>query len=110
MRSASRARWGPLLANGAVIAQYVPTMFHCKVLTIDGLLVSVGSTNFDNRSFRLNDEATLNILDAQFAAQQTATFEADLRSSRVVTYAQRQARPLTEKVAEMFTSVIRSQL
>jgi cardiolipin synthase len=110
VRSASRARWGPLLANGAVIAQYAPTMFHCKVMTVDGLLVSVGSTNFDNRSFRLNDEATLNILDAQFAARQTATFEADLRNSRVVTYAQWQARPLKEQAAEMFASVIRSQL
>jgi cardiolipin synthase len=85
-------------------------MFHCKVMTVDGLLVSVGSTNFDNRSFRLNDEATLNILDAQFAARQTATFEADLRNSRVVTYAQWQARPLKEQAAEMFASVIRSQL
>ena len=63
-----------------------------------------------NRSFRLNDEATLNILDAQFAAQQTATFEADLRNSRVVTYGQWQARPLQEKVAEMFASAIGSQL
>jgi len=37
-------------------------MYYCKVLIVDGLLVSVGSTNFDNRSFRLNDEATLNVV------------------------------------------------
>ncbi|HET6600232.1 MAG TPA: phospholipase D-like domain-containing protein, partial [Burkholderiaceae bacterium] len=74
VRSASRARWGPLLAAGALIAEYQPTMFHCKVMIVDGLLVSVGSTNFDNRSFRLNDEATLNILDADFASEQTAVF------------------------------------
>ena len=108
--SASRARWGPLLANGALIAQYQTTMFHCKVLTVDGLLVSVGSTNFDNRSFRLNDEATLNILDAQFAAEQTATFEVDLSRSQPVTYAQWQARPFKEKLSETFASLIRSQL
>ena len=54
-------------------------MFHCKVMVVDGLLVSVGSTNFDNRSFRLNDEASLNILDREFAAQQTRIFEEDLR-------------------------------
>jgi cardiolipin synthase len=72
VRGASRATWGPLLAAGAVIAEYAPTMYHCKVLIVDGLLVSVGSTNFDNRSFRLNDEATLNILDADFAAAQPA--------------------------------------
>ena len=60
MRGASRATWGPLLKAGAIIAEYVPTMYHCKVMIVDGLLVSVGSTNVDNRSFRLNDEATLN--------------------------------------------------
>jgi len=72
VRSASRARWGLLLASGALIAEYHPTMFHRKVMVLDGLLVSVGSINFDNRSFRLNDEATLNIIDADFAKAQTA--------------------------------------
>ena len=70
VRSASRAGWGPLLAAGALIAEYQPTMFHCKVMIVDGMLVSVGSTNFDNRSFRLNDEANLNVLDETFAAEQ----------------------------------------
>ena len=45
-------------------------MYHCKVMIVDELMVSVGSTNFDNRSFRLNDEANLNIYDAAFAAEQ----------------------------------------
>jgi cardiolipin synthase A/B len=110
VRSASRAQWGPLLAAGAVIQEYVPTMFHCKVMIVDGLLVSVGSTNFDNRSFRLNDEATLNIFDAAFAAEQTAIFEADLARSRRVTHAEWLARPFTERVGERLASVLRSQL
>ena len=63
VRRASRSTWGPLLAAGAEIHEYQPTMFHCKVLIVDGLLVSVGSTNFDPRSFRLNDEANLNVYD-----------------------------------------------
>ena len=67
VRSASRATWGELLAAGAEIYEYQPTMYHCKVMIVDELLVSVGSTNFDNRSFRLNDEANLNIYDAEFA-------------------------------------------
>ncbi|HSO44985.1 MAG TPA: phospholipase D-like domain-containing protein, partial [Rhodoferax sp.] len=68
VRGASRADWGPLLSAGAIIAEYGPTMYHCKVMIIDGLLTSVGSTNFDNRSFRLNGEATLNIVDKDFAS------------------------------------------
>jgi len=110
VRSASRARWGPLLAAGALIAEYQPTMYHCKVLIVDGLLVSVGSTNFDNRSFRLNDEATLNILDAEFATQQTRIFDDDLRLSRTVSLAEWRARPWQERLAERFAALIGSQL
>ena len=110
VRSASRARWGPLLSAGAVIAEYRPTMFHCKVMIVDGLLVSVGSTNFDNRSFRLNDEATLNIIDARFAQEQTTIFDADLSVSRAISYAEWKERPLRERMGERLAAVLGSQL
>ena len=110
VRGASRARWGPLLAAGALVAEYQPTMYHCKVLIVDGLLVSVGSTNFDNRSFRLNDEATLNIYDADFARQQTAIFEEDLRLSRQIGYDQWTGRPVAEKLGEHVASLLGGQL
>ena len=110
VRGASRATWGPLLRAGATIAEYQPTMYHCKLMIVDGLLTSVGSTNFDNRSFRLNDEATLNIVDKAFASAQTAVFEADLARARRVTYEEWQARPLRERVGEWLASVIDSQL
>ena len=110
VRSASRARWGPLLAAGALIAEYQPTMYHCKVMVVDGLLVSVGSTNFDNRSFRLNDEATLNILDTDFAAQQTKIFEDDLKRSRPVSLAAWRERPWRERLGERFASLLGTQL
>ena len=110
VRNASRARWGELLAAGATIAEYQPTMYHCKVMIVDGLLVSVGSTNFDNRSFRLNDEATLNIHDAAFARDQTAIFEADLAQAKPVSFKEWIARPWRERVAERFASLIGSQL
>ncbi len=110
VRSASRATWGPLLKSGATIAEYEPTMYHCKLMIVDGLLTSVGSTNFDNRSFRLNDEATLNVFDKAFAAAQTATFEADLARAHRVSHAQWQARPAHEKFREWVASLIGSQL
>jgi cardiolipin synthase A/B len=110
VRSASRATWGPLLEAGAVIAEYAPTMYHCKVMIVDRLLVSVGSTNFDNRSFRLNDEATLNVLDTDFAMQQTAVFENDLRHSRPISLAQWRARPWREKLGDRLASLLDSQL
>ena len=110
VRSASRASWGGLLAAGAYIAEYQPTMFHSKVMTVDQVLVSVGSTNFDNRSFRLNDEATLNVMDSEFAVQQTQIFEEDMKLSRQITFDQWSNRPLKEKLAERLAVLLSSQL
>ncbi|RMA61354.1 cardiolipin synthase [Acidovorax sp. 100] len=110
VKAASRATWGELLQAGAEIYEYGPTMYHCKVMIVDQLLVSVGSTNFDNRSFRLNDEANLNVYDAAFAQRQTQVFEDDIRRSRRVTYEAWQDRPLREKVHETLTGWMRSQL
>ena len=110
VKAASRATWGPLLQAGAQIYEYQPTMYHCKVMIVDQLLVSVGSTNFDNRSFRLNDEANLNVYDAAFARRQTEVFEDDLKRSRRVTYEEWLNRPLREKAHEKLTGWLRSQL
>ena len=110
VRAASRASWGALLAAGAEMYEFQPSMYHCKVMIIDGLLVSVGSTNFDSRSFRLNDEANLNIYDAGFAARQTEVFEQDLKKSRRVSLQEWVNRPLSEKFSEKLASLLNSQL
>jgi len=110
VRRASRALWGDLLAAGAEVYEYQPTMFHAKVLVADDLLVSVGSTNFDDRSFRLNDEASLNIIDEQFARKQVQIFERDLRVSKRVTFEQWQSRPLAEKAWEHAAALLSPQL
>ncbi|HSF47861.1 MAG TPA: phospholipase D-like domain-containing protein [Burkholderiales bacterium] len=85
VRRASRAEWGPLLRAGAEIYEYQPSMLHCKVMIVDDLWVSVGSTNFDTRSFSVNDEANLNVFDAEFARRQSLIFEQDLEHSRRIT-------------------------
>lgn len=110
VRKASREIWGELLAAGATIHEFQPTMFHCKMLIVDGLLVSVGSTNFDMRSFRLNDEANLNVYDATFAQELTAVFEQDLERSRNITLEMWRERPWHEKAIEKMASLFASQL
>jgi len=110
VRRASRALWGDLLAAGAQIYEYQPTMYHCKVLIADNLVVSVGSTNFDDRSFRLNDEASLNIYDAPFAQRQTEIFERDLAQSRPITLEAWRDRPLSEKAWEHAAALLGPQL
>ncbi len=110
VRRAGRSTWGPILKAGAEIYEYQPTMFHCKVLVVDGLWTSVGSTNFDSRSFRLNDEANLNVHDREFAERQGAEFENDLKRARRVTYEEWAARPLTEKAWEHMLGLLGPQL
>jgi len=110
VRKASRAGWGPLLAAGAHIHEFQPTMFHCKMLVVDGLLVSVGSTNFDMRSFQLNDEANLNVYDPSFARKVTSVFEQDLTKTRQITMTHWRARPLMEKVMEHAAAMFSAQL
>jgi cardiolipin synthase A/B len=110
VRKASRASWGELLEAGAEIHEYQPTMFHCKTLIVDRRLVSVGSTNFDNRSFRLNDEANLNVYDPAFAARATEVFERDLGRSRRITLEAWKNRPWGEKMLERASALLSSQL
>jgi cardiolipin synthase len=109
-RRASRSLWGPLLAAGVAIYEYQLTMYHCKVMVVDDCWVSVGSTNFDNRSFRLNDEANLNAFDTTLAEEQARAFEKDKRASRMITLEQWERRPWTEKAIERLAGLLRSQV
>jgi cardiolipin synthase len=110
VRAASRDRWGELLAAGIEIAEYQPTMYHVKALVVDALVVSVGSTNFDNRSFSLNDEANLNVIDAAFAKQQVAIFNEDWKHTDQITMAEWADRSLWERAMGQFASLIGDQL
>jgi cardiolipin synthase len=110
VRLASRERWGKLLEAGVQIAEYQPTMYHVKALIVDALMVSVGSTNFDNRSFSINDEANLNVLDPDFARAQVEIFDQDWERARPMTLAAWKDRSWTEKLSGEFASLFGSQL
>ncbi len=110
VRLRTKADWGRLLTAGIDIYEYQPTMLHTKLLVIDREFVSVGSTNFDPRSFRINDEASLNIYEHGFAQQMAGVFEADLESAIPYTLQMWKRRPLSEKLSERLLWPIRSQL
>jgi cardiolipin synthase A/B len=110
VRYASRARWGRLLSAGAEIYEYLPTMFHCKVMIVDGQWVSVGSANFDTRSFRLNDEANLNVFSDKLATELTRTFNADLEHSRRFVKRRWRNRTAARRTLEWLASRVESQL
>jgi cardiolipin synthase len=110
VRRASRALWGPLLEAGVAIYEYQPTMFHVKVAVVDEIWTSVGSTNFDNRSFRLNDEANLNVFDTDFAEGQARVFEEDKQRARRITLEEWRRRPWQERAIERVAALLRLQL
>jgi len=109
-RAASKSGLGPLLLAGVKMYEYEPTLLHNKMLIADQQMVSVGSTNFDLRSFQLNDEANLNVYDADFAQHMTEVFEQDLKSTKPYTYEMWKNRSWKEKFAERFLSPFKSQL
>jgi cardiolipin synthase A/B len=84
VRLASKRHWPELIIAGVRIFEYQPTMVHVKLMIVDDIFVSVGSGNFDNRSIRLNDEANLDVLDRNLAAQQIRLFESDKKQCREV--------------------------
>jgi cardiolipin synthase len=110
VQSASRSLWGALLDAGVQIYEYQPTMYHCKVLIVDDVWVSVGSTNFDDRSFRLNDEVNLNIYDAAFAIEQVKVFEEDKGKSRLMTRKEFKNRSKVGKMFDEIAATFRRQL
>jgi cardiolipin synthase A/B len=82
VQHASHHHFGTLLKKGVKIWEYEKTLLHQKVIIVDGVWASVGSTNFDDRSFDLNDEVNIGVLDPAVAAQLEAAFENDLRHAR----------------------------
>ena len=110
VRQASRSRWGPLLEAGIKIFEYQPTNLHAKVMVIDGLWSSVGSTNFDNRAFRLNDEANLNVYRSRLRRPNDAHIANDKLKSREITLEEWSNRAWHVKAMDRLWSIFRQQM
>lgn len=108
-RLASKSSWEPLLFAGIEMYQYQPTMIHNKMLIADRELVSVGSTNFDMRSFQINDEASLNVYDCAFADRMTTIFEEDLERSERYSLDMWKNRSWKERLGEKLVLPFKSQ-
>lgn len=110
IRQAGRHAYDRLLDCGVEIHEYRPTMLHAKTLTIDGVWSSVGSVNFDNRSFQQNDEATLCVQSAAVARRLTEVFEDDLSVSEPFDLGRWRRRPLRQRAAETTLKLARREL
>jgi cardiolipin synthase len=109
-KAGGRSSFGPLLAGGVKIFEYQPTMFHLKTMVVDGVFSTVGSANFDERSFHLNEEINLFVYDGAFAGQMEETYRRDLSRCRPYTYAMWRDRSLKKRVTEWLVTPFRSEL
>jgi cardiolipin synthase len=108
--SAGRATWGKLLEAGVEFYQYEPTLYHCKIMVVDDIWASVGSVNFDEKSFRHNDEANLNVMDRDFAAALVKSFEADKARARPITLEDFKRRSIFQKIFDFCFGSFHSEL
>jgi cardiolipin synthase len=109
-RLGSRQRYGRLLKAGVRIFEYQPAMIHAKVFIVDGLWAVVGSTNFDNRSFGLNDEVNLAVLDRGLAARLEHDFASDVERSRAITLDEWRQRPYAERALALAGRLLERQV
>jgi cardiolipin synthase len=109
-RQASRWHYERLLGRGIRIFEYQPTMMHAKTMVVDGAWTTIGSSNFDDRSFRLNDEVNINIFNDDLAAQMETMFHADLARCEEVTLRKWFRRGWLDKTKEKLAGVFRPQL
>jgi len=97
VKFASRGQYEHLLEEGIEIAEYQPTMMHAKAMMVDGLFSVVGSANFDNRSFELNDELSVAVFDRALTARLLSDFENDLTQSKKIELDSWRSRPVLNR-------------
>lgn len=110
VRIAGRAVYEELLECGVEVFEYQPTMLHAKSMVVDGCWASVGTANFDNRSFQLNDELTLCVFDAGVAREMSEVFAMDIEQSERVDPDRFANRRRTHKLREALTVPLRREL
>ena len=102
--------YGPLLRAGIRVFDYNHTMLHHKIMVVDGAWVTVGTTNFDNRSFSHNEESNVCCYDRALARQMREMFEADLQGCAEVKYETWKRRGLVERGGEVLAALLEEQI
>lgn len=102
--------YGRLLAAGVRIYEYSPAMLHHKTMVVDGVWATIGTANFDNRSFALNEESSVCFYDRLLVGRMREIFFEDLKRCEMVTLEQWNRRGWIQKGLELLSSVVRDQV
>jgi len=106
----SRGHYGPLLLGGIQIFEYQPCLLHAKTMVIDGAWATIGTTNFDNRSFALNQEVNLTVYDRAVARRLEDIFQEDLKHAKQISYDEWESRGLYERLVDFFAFPVKDLL
>jgi cardiolipin synthase len=98
--AAARSYYDDVIAAGARVYEYQPTMVHAKTLVVDDIFSSVGTVNMDNRSFRLNFEVTAILYGSAHADELAKQFDKDLENAKEIKRHSRERIPLRWRFAE----------
>ena len=101
--------YGVLLQRGIHLYEYNHTMLHQKTMVVDGRWATIGTANFDSRSFALNEESNVSFTDRTLVGELQRTFEADLAVSERITLAAWQRRGVWARAQELVASVFQEQ-
>jgi cardiolipin synthase len=102
--------YGAMLEAGVEVWEYHRTMMHHKIMVVDGRWSTIGTANFDNRSFSHNEESNVSVLDEGLAGQLTDTFDRDIRVCERVTLDGWRRRNVVHKAAEALASFVQDQV
>lgn len=108
-RRTSRRLFGEMLEAGCQIVEYKPSMIHAKAMVVDSTWVVVGSTNFDPRSFSINDEINMAVCGTDFAMQMEEIFAEDFARSEKVSLRRWRRRNFFERLQESLGWLIERQ-
>jgi cardiolipin synthase len=98
---AGRAHYDELLESGVELYELEDAFLHSKSIVVDGVWSSIGSTNFDWRSFVHNNEISVCVIDEGFAKSMGAAFDRDLADSRQISLAAWKKRGFRERFKEL---------
>jgi cardiolipin synthase len=110
VQHASHHHYGTLLKGGVRLFDYNKTLLHQKIVVVDGMCSSIGSVNFDDRSFEINDEVSLVVYDEGIARELEETFERDLEHATERHLDEWKHRAVLHKMRDFFSFLVNEQL
>ena len=102
--------YGPLLAAGIEILEFEPTLLHHKMMVVDGVWTTIGTTNFDSRSFAHNEESNVCVYDRALASELTAIFDADAARCTRIAFDRWRRRGLAWRAQEVVAAFLTEQV